>query len=189
MPHSTYQKLVITAAGLFQKKGYAKTTIAEILKASSLPRGSLYHHFPGGKKDLAIASARWSSSEIVKMIEQVFADARSSEKRFVEGVVDLCLRLARVFEDEEAWVCSPVLAMLMDGEDDERMRAVAIEMFCDWKAAFLRQGLAFGLERAEIRMIGEKLLLLLEGAWMLSRTTGEATAIHQVAEIMQREHG
>jgi AcrR family transcriptional regulator len=42
-----------TAAGLFERRGYAATTISDIAEAAGILPGSLYHHFPS-KEDIAV---------------------------------------------------------------------------------------------------------------------------------------
>ena len=51
---STRERLLAAAIRLFQERGYHGAGLAEILEAAQAPKGSLYHHFPGGKPELAI---------------------------------------------------------------------------------------------------------------------------------------
>jgi AcrR family transcriptional regulator len=53
-PADTRSRIVGVAMQLFWEKGYASTSIADILKAANANSGSLYHFFPG-KQDLLIA--------------------------------------------------------------------------------------------------------------------------------------
>jgi TetR/AcrR family transcriptional regulator, lmrAB and yxaGH operons repressor len=48
------QRMVQKAALSLATKGLQRTSFSEVLKASSAPRGSLYHHFPGGKDELVL---------------------------------------------------------------------------------------------------------------------------------------
>ena len=41
-------RMVRAAIELFGERGYAATSFADILERSAAPRGSIYHHFPGG---------------------------------------------------------------------------------------------------------------------------------------------
>jgi TetR/AcrR family transcriptional repressor of lmrAB and yxaGH operons len=41
---------------LLAKKGLQGASFSEVLQASGAPRGSLYHHFPGGKEELVLAA-------------------------------------------------------------------------------------------------------------------------------------
>jgi TetR/AcrR family transcriptional repressor of lmrAB and yxaGH operons len=53
---STKDALVETASRLFRLRGYDGIGLNDILKESSIPKGSMYHHFPGGKEELAVAA-------------------------------------------------------------------------------------------------------------------------------------
>ena len=44
---ATRQLLVDTARGLFAERGYAETSIEEIIQRAGVARGALYHHFAG----------------------------------------------------------------------------------------------------------------------------------------------
>ncbi|MEO0930919.1 MAG: helix-turn-helix domain-containing protein, partial [Pseudomonadota bacterium] len=64
----TRTKLAIEAGFLFQQKGYHGVGIAEVLERAGVPKGSLYHHFPSGKADLALAAAEIASTEVLRII-------------------------------------------------------------------------------------------------------------------------
>ncbi len=42
------QRMIREAALALARKGLQRASFAEVLEASGAPRGSLYHHFPGG---------------------------------------------------------------------------------------------------------------------------------------------
>ena len=44
-PEQTLEKIVVTAARLFVEKGYEQTSVQDILDATGLSKGGLYHHF------------------------------------------------------------------------------------------------------------------------------------------------
>ena len=48
----TRQRYVDAAIALLREGGYARAGINEIVAASGAPKGSLYHHFPGGKQQI-----------------------------------------------------------------------------------------------------------------------------------------
>ncbi len=63
----TRTRIVGVAMQLFWEKGYASTSIADILKAANANSGSLYHFFPG-KQDLLIAVLDMYYSGIDEML-------------------------------------------------------------------------------------------------------------------------
>lgn len=52
-PTNSKEKILSAAAKLFRKKGYHATSLSQITKESSAPRGSIYYYFPDGKQQLA----------------------------------------------------------------------------------------------------------------------------------------
>ena len=47
------QRMVRSAARLFGERGFAGAGLRDVVAHSAAPRGSIYHHFPGGKAQLA----------------------------------------------------------------------------------------------------------------------------------------
>src|SRR5580700_10460409 len=66
----TRERIVRAGLMLFQAHGYHATGITEILGRAKAPRGSLYHHFPGGKEAVAIAAVRWLQAEVAAFLDQ-----------------------------------------------------------------------------------------------------------------------
>lgn len=93
-PGSTRDRIVIVAMQLFWEKGYASTSVSDILKAAQANSGSLYHFFPG-KQDLLIAVLDTYFAGIDEMllkpawenvsdpIERIFALLESYRERLV----------------------------------------------------------------------------------------------------------
>ena len=46
-------ELLNALSDVFRKRGYEGATLAELAAAANLGRASLYHHFPGGKAEMA----------------------------------------------------------------------------------------------------------------------------------------
>lgn len=49
-PEQTLEKIVDVSAELFAKKGYEQTSIQDILDATGLSKGGLYHHLNQKRK-------------------------------------------------------------------------------------------------------------------------------------------
>ena len=76
-----------TAALLFRRQGYAATGVNQILETADVKAGSLYHHFPDGKQQLAAA-----------VVDGVGADIERRLRGFLESglpVADIVGRLDR----------------------------------------------------------------------------------------------
>lgn len=114
-PAPTRERLLRAAAGLFRNKGYSGTGLAELLAAAGAPKGSLYHHFPNGKSDLALAAADWASGQMLLLIEASFTPAPT----FREGAKTVCYKLAKLFDQQGKWSGCPVSATLFEGPENE----------------------------------------------------------------------
>src|SRR2546428_13721730 len=57
--------MVRSAASLIRTRGVNATSFSEVLAESGAPRGSIYHHFPNGKEQLAGDAIRWTSEWVL----------------------------------------------------------------------------------------------------------------------------
>ncbi|MEM7739323.1 MAG: TetR/AcrR family transcriptional regulator [Pseudomonadota bacterium] len=115
----TKDRLMRASVILFQEHGYHATGTAALLAAAHAPKGSLYHHFPGGKADVAIAAIEWIEREILTALSKTTNSGK--------GVTEF---VSWVFEGTAHWVertrfkQSPLLAVITSaGAPDEVMAA------------------------------------------------------------------
>src|ERR1700687_3391983 len=57
--------MVRSAASLIRTRGVSATSFSDVLADSGAPRGSIYHHFPAGKEQLAEDAIRWTSQRVL----------------------------------------------------------------------------------------------------------------------------
>src|SRR5271170_1638430 len=62
-------RMVAGAVRLLATKGVEGTSFAEVLEATDSPRGSVYHHFPGGKPELLHAALDLASERGLEAME------------------------------------------------------------------------------------------------------------------------
>ena len=167
MARSTREAILTAAAELMRHKGYAAVGMKDIVAASGAPIGSLYHHFPGGKVQIARAALINAGAAYALLIPAV-----------VDGHTDLGEALDAVFgqaaEDMAgtgfANMC-PVASVAVEvAETVEQLRLATAEVFTDW----LDGGTAYfgqrGLPDATAREVTVALVGALEGAFVLART-------------------
>jgi TetR/AcrR family transcriptional repressor of lmrAB and yxaGH operons len=58
------------ARQLLAEKGYAGMELRDVAERGRAPRGSIYHHFPGGKVQLAREAAELEGTTIRDLIER-----------------------------------------------------------------------------------------------------------------------
>lgn len=160
---STRERLTAAAAALFRRQGYHATGLSEVLAAAGAPKGSLYHHFPNGKADLARAAAGWTADRVVEIIDASFAAAPD----FRHGATTLCHKLAKLFDlTEGAGVC-PIAGLLFDGPEDQGFRDTAAALYDRFAAAVA--GHAARLHHPDPAGAAETLLVAVDGGWTMAR--------------------
>ncbi|MEO1041180.1 MAG: TetR/AcrR family transcriptional regulator [Pseudomonadota bacterium] len=128
----TKERLIRASVILFQEHGYHATGTAALLTAAQAPKGSLYHHFPGGKADVAIAAIEWLEDEILTAL----AKTTNSGK----GVTDF---VGWVFEGTARWAertqfqQSPLLAVITSAGAPDEVIAAARKVYQRAEDAFL----------------------------------------------------
>jgi TetR/AcrR family transcriptional regulator, lmrAB and yxaGH operons repressor len=162
---STRDRLVFTATRLFRQRGYDGTGLAEILTEAGVPKGSLYHHFPEGKADLACAAADWTASEIIRVIDDSFRAAPD----WRHGATTFCYKMAKLFDILNSADACPIFGLMFEGPDQTRFRGRAEAAFDRIILGAARHGEAVGLEPDMAHERAETLIIGFQGAWTLAR--------------------
>lgn len=166
-------RLVASAQDLFASQGVGPTSPRQVLRASGVGQGSLYHHFPT-KHDLAVAA-----------VGATVADALAAARRDLEGdgtpgVGDALDRVvAYVERPREALAGCKVGRLTSDQAvmDDEGLRDVVTAYFVrllDAVAATLRGA---GLPDAAARDRAHAAVAVVQGGYVLARATGDPGAM------------
>ena len=175
-PLSTKERLIRSAAELFRKRGYSGVGVAEILEAAGAPKGSLYHHFPNGKADVAQAAATWASDGMLRIIAASFEPAES----FGDGCKTLCHKLAKLFDLSGNWDTCPITSALTDGPDNVAFRELSRHLFDGWIAEFEHHAIRFGASPEEARRKAEHCFILLQGGWDLARSRQDSDVLRHL---------
>ncbi len=175
---TTKIRLIETAARLFREQGYHGTGLTEILSESRAPKGSLYHHFPAGKSDLALAAADWASQGMLKIIDDSFLPAEN----FKQGATTFCYKLGKLFDLYPDWRGCPVASMLFDGETNESFLKYSDKIYTDWYDATQAHALRLGHPEERAAGDAEALLLMIQGGWMIARSRQSADILRRIPQ-------
>ncbi len=180
MTITTREKLAWAAAKLFQEKGFHGVGLSEVLAATGLPKGSLYHHFPNGKVDLALEAAAFTHREMTRIIDDAFVAASD----FDHGACTFFFKLARMFEVMGNHTGCPITSILFAGPDYEAFRAKSATYFEEWIAAMAGHGERLGLPPDAARAEAEQVFHLMQGAWTLARAQADSDVMRDLARRM-----
>jgi AcrR family transcriptional regulator len=157
-----------------RRSGYAGTGVKAILTASDAPYGSLYHHFPGGKEELGVETLRTGGRVYLALVESFFtpdADLVTTTRTFFDE--------AAAFVESTDFIDACPIATIA-GEiatTSTPMRQAAADAFGSWLDALEERFVAAGISPTAAQELAVTLFCLLEGAFLLSRTTRDGAPI------------
>ncbi|HME49023.1 TetR/AcrR family transcriptional regulator [Mycobacterium sp.] len=167
MARSTREAILTAAAELMRHKGYGAVGMKDIAAASGAPIGSLYHHFPGGKVQIARAALINAGAAYALLIPAVVDDhtdlgqalhavfAQAAEDMAGTGFANMC----------------PVASVAAEVADTiEQLREATAGVFTDWLDGGTAYFIQRGLPDATARDVTVALVGALEGAFVLART-------------------
>ena len=180
---ATRLALIGSARRLFGTSSYSEVSLAEIVEASGVTKGALYHHFPGGKDEIAAETIRWSGAMYALLLPAVFDPAPD----FVTGVRDF-YALAAVHLRESGWedACPIATVALEVASTNEPLRIATAEVFDSWIDAATARGVREGLPEPEARRLGIAIIVALEGAFVLCRSLRSTEPLDVAGSIMVR---
>ncbi len=177
-PLPTKDRLIQAAAQLFRRYGYNGVGLNDILDAAKAPKGSLYHHFPNGKSDLAIAAATWASDGMLRTMAASFAGAES----FEAGFATLCHKLAKLFDVSGQSDGCPVSGALFDGPENEAFRKTTDHIFEGWISEAEQYAAQSGYTPQDARQKAELFFMLLQGGWTIARAKGSSDILRRLPD-------
>src|SRR2546422_9575317 len=64
------ERMIVSTALLVRERGARATSLDAVLEHSGAPRGSVYHHFPGGREQLLREATDYAGEYIARRLER-----------------------------------------------------------------------------------------------------------------------
>ncbi|MGH3637035.1 MAG: TetR/AcrR family transcriptional regulator [Mycobacterium sp.] len=173
-PDRSRAALIDTAATLFRRQGYAATGLNQILDQAGVQPGSLYHHFPQGKQQLAAAVVDGAGAAIERLLRRFLASDLSVAD-IVDRWIDL-LVAGLAGDPRDGCPVEPIATESVNASPP--VREASARAFKGWCAAIEDRLRAEGVSAAEAENVAVAVISLIEGALILSRIAGDAAALH-----------
>ena len=170
-------RLIEATTTLLADRGYHGTGMKDIIGASHVVAGSLYHHFPGGKDELAAACVRHASHDIAARI-----DASLRGRPLVDAVEAFYTASAATLRATDFRTGCPVGTPAAETTTLAAPVASAVaDAFVDWEAALTRGLRAHGWPEEEAAGTASILLSLFEGALLVARAQRSTVPLEAAA--------
>jgi AcrR family transcriptional regulator len=173
--------MVRSAASLIGSRGMSATSFSDIVSDSGAPRGSIYHHFPDGKKQLAEDAVRWVTERV---LEHQRACPGATAAEVLRWFFGMWRRV--VLESKGASGCVVAGVAIDTLADDAELMGVVRSSFRAWMALLAEQLETTGLAARRARAIAVAALAGMEGALILCRAEGNVEPLDAVAEELLR---
>ncbi|UOX88125.1 TetR/AcrR family transcriptional regulator [Amycolatopsis sp. FBCC-B4732] len=174
----TRQRMLDTAADLFQTQGYHATGLTQLTTAGGAPKGSLYFHFPGGKEQLAAEAVRLSGARTGALLEAILRDAPDAPTA-ISRAIDA---LAAFLTQSDFQRGCPLATVALDAAaTSEPIREACADGYSAWHAIFTDYLAGQGLSAGRADELATVVLAAIEGGLLLARTRHDLAPLRAVA--------
>jgi TetR/AcrR family transcriptional regulator, lmrAB and yxaGH operons repressor len=181
VPGDSRDRMVRSAASLMASRGMTATSLSEVLADSGSPRGSIYHHFPDGKRELAKDAVRLVAQHV---LESQRACAATSGQEVLDHFISLWRRV--VVASNGAAGCAIAGAALDCPPDDVELIALVRISFQSWIDLLQEQLTETGQPPERAEPIAWVTVAALEGALILCRAQHGPGPLDKVAAELSR---
>jgi TetR/AcrR family transcriptional repressor of lmrAB and yxaGH operons len=179
MPNDTRQAMVDTAVRLFRTKGYAATSWRGLVTEAGTPWGSVQHHFPGGKAELAVAAVTVGQDQVLKAIEIGFAKHEDP----ADAIVWWIGKARAILERSDYTQGCPVVMLALEA-DTETVGTATRTAFERWRASLATHLADRGVDDPDGTALS--VLLMVQGALVLGKSMRSSAPLDQVCDDVRR---
>jgi AcrR family transcriptional regulator len=165
------------ALRLLATKGVEGTSFAEVLEATDSPRGSVYHHFPGGKPELLHAALDLAS-------ERGLAAMEATRGQPAAVVIERFLALWRDLLDYSRLTAGCAVVAVTVAANDKDLLDHAGTIFRSWTELLTGLCEAGGVDSDSARSFAVTVIAATEGAVALCRAERSLEPFEEVHNVL-----
>jgi TetR/AcrR family transcriptional regulator, lmrAB and yxaGH operons repressor len=170
-------RMVEGAVRLLATKGVEGTSFAEVLEATDSPRGSVYHHFPGGKPELLHAALDLASQRGLAAME-------ATRGQPAAVVIERFLALWRGLLDFSRLTAGCAVVAVTVAADDDELLDHAGTIFRTWTELLTELCVAGGMDSKSARSLAVTVIAATEGAVALCRAERSVEPFAEVHDVL-----
>jgi TetR/AcrR family transcriptional repressor of nem operon len=183
----TKQFIIEKTAPVFNEKGYAGTSMNDLMIVTGLTKGSIYGNFQN-KDEVALAAFDYNFGKVLSYIKNKIEERTS--------VIDKLLVYPETYRHflklSFLKAGCPVLNTSTEADDTHPMlREKAVNALKLWKTS-VEKHIVMGIEKKEIKantnvaVFSAVLMSLIEGAVMQAKVTGKSTELNATMNFLEK---
>lgn len=183
----TRERILRRTAPLFNQRGFAGASLADIMKATGLQKGGLYNHF-SSKEDLAVAAFEYAVGRVNERVREWVSGKTTAPDR-LRALID---GFGQYYESPPIEGGCPLMNTAIENDDSNlRLRQRAREALAGFLGAIeglLKGGMRRGELRKDIDVRETSLVILamFEGGLMLTRLHGDPAHLRQTTAFLRK---
>jgi AcrR family transcriptional regulator len=158
------ERMVESTALLMRREGVKGTSFSDVLQHAAAPRGSIYHHFPGGKTQLVEEATRYAGDFIAAGLA-----AALQEDDPIAGLDAIEGFWRSLLENSNFTEGCPIVAAGLAGEQTPEARDAAGEVFRRWQGILVESMVRRGIPEERARSIAALSFAATEGGAIMAR--------------------
>ena len=166
----TRSRILAAAQRLFRQRGYHATGLADILQLAGAPKGSMYHHFPGGKEAIGVCVIENITQGLLGLLAA--SRARSTEAM----VLQVGAQMATVMEKTQYELCTLFAAFAAERKTSPLLGDAVARAYDELTSAIELQLRSDGHAPRAAKDTALTVTALLEGGSMLSQAQQNTVA-------------
>jgi TetR/AcrR family transcriptional regulator, transcriptional repressor for nem operon len=172
----TRQFIIEQTAPIFNKKGYAGTSLNDITQATGLTKGSIYGNF-GGKDEVALAVFDYNLKKVTGIFEAEMSKCNTIREKLMVYV--------KVYSESQRFAFPdggcPMLNTAIEADDTHpQLKKKALTAVLSWKktiASIIEQGIKTKEIRKEVNaeQVALTIIATVEGMTMIANLAGKVS--------------
>ncbi|MDF2706411.1 MAG: putative transcriptional regulator, TetR family [Nonomuraea muscovyensis] len=164
----TRERIVQATSRLMQRQGYGATGLKEISREAQATLGSVYHFFPGGKQELAVAAIRHGEQEFAELLRETL-----DREDDPGAAIVACSRELATGLRESGWLdgCPITTTALESAGVAPDIQRAAAEAFASWRALVRDRLIRAGFADDVADELAHTVVNTLEGAEMSAQVS------------------
>ncbi len=177
----TRERLIAAMTDALRRRGLHGIGLTELLQAAGAPKGVLYHHFPGGKTELAIAAIDTVVDRMGASLDRLLAntpDPMTAMRLWIRGATE------RLRDTGFEAGCPLASVALESTPEDKALREALARAFARMRDR-IAQGLqAAGMPPAQAAGVAALLVAAYEGGLLQARVAHSIEPIQSVTDTL-----